>query len=1182
MLKLFFLNQSNKNDYKEINKNLHLDIEYTYKTIDELDDISSHNLCLYKGIILNIDSYNEMEKSDETKKIENILLEINKYSLPFMVITYPNNDLFFLMKKYNVFSIISKPINNIIYETSLVSFHKYLLIKTKSFEMNNSLPGGVLIFSLEKGKKIHFVNNELLEELGYDKDELERRINNDFKQIFIEEDRLKLIDNINKTILNNNQSKKVSIYRIICKDNVVKWFYTISKIEENQKGIKLISLIAMTYEDKKKLVTKLNDEITKTKEIVTNSPIGLITFTINQDNDYECEYISDQMGQLFEMTPQDIVYKLTNQHFFNIYYEDLDLVTKSISEAIKNFTNINIEYRIIVKDGNIKWVELRAKQMTCSDGKRRLFCAFIDRTSLKDALDLLKQDDENFKTIMESVKISTWLYRIDSHSFHWIFNNDKSLLALATSSNELSDSYSEYEVLNYDTICEESIDDYNETFELIRKGQKIIEKTLKFRTIDGEYQWHKIVYITQFENNKPVGALGYSLDVTDIVNKEKIFQNELINLEEMHSDNIIDKGRINLTKNIIEDYTSYSGERITIIGEKYEKVIQSIIDRVATEEQKNKLMVMLSSYNLSKLYKKGIFETQFEYQRIIFKNQDPKWAELKIRLYENPQTSELNAFIYSFDIEEQRQLSILTKKLFNVSYNVVGILNIKDGLIHIYQKDNSIIQNDVIDCKYSDGLEYLASQCDDDFTDKEDFLTNLTLENVILNLKNNQIYTISFLFPIKGTTRRLKFEYSYLDELKNKIIYRRSDITTEYQLALKQRNSLIKALDDAKKANNAKNDFLSTMSHDIRTPMNAIINMTKLAMDDYQGISNGNVMDDLNKILTSSDFLLGLINDILDISRIESGKLELKPEVYEYNDFLSYISCIFEPLCQKKNISFIWDKGSTNLPIYVDKIRFNQIFFNLLSNAIKYTDEGGKITYSVNNNYINGNLLHCDFIIKDTGCGMSEDFQKKMFDPFEREYNNINSSVGTGLGLAIVKKIVDAMGGKIEVYSKINKGTIISLSLEMPLATPEQIKLNIEKRNKTIDLKVFNGKHILTVEDNELNRIVIKRILESKGIIVTEAVNGMEALDILVRSKENEFDLVLMDIRMPVLDGIKATEYIRNLTRNDLKNIPIIAMTADAFTEDMRNIMDSGMNDHLSKPIDKDLLFLTITKYLKK
>ena len=149
MLKLFFLNQSNKNDYKEINKNLHLDIEYTYKTIDELDDISSHNLCLYKGIILNIDSYNEMEKSDETKKIENILLEINKYSLPFMVITYPNNDLFFLMKKYNVFSIISKPINNIIYETSLVSFHKYLLIKTKSDEQSFL---GVSIFSLEKVK----------------------------------------------------------------------------------------------------------------------------------------------------------------------------------------------------------------------------------------------------------------------------------------------------------------------------------------------------------------------------------------------------------------------------------------------------------------------------------------------------------------------------------------------------------------------------------------------------------------------------------------------------------------------------------------------------------------------------------------------------------------------------------------------------------------------------------------------------------------------------------------------------------------------------------------------------------------------------------------------------------------------------------------------------------------------
>ncbi|MCI5917744.1 MAG: response regulator [Roseburia sp.] len=385
----------------------------------------------------------------------------------------------------------------------------------------------------------------------------------------------------------------------------------------------------------------------------------------------------------------------------------------------------------------------------------------------------------------------------------------------------------------------------------------------------------------------------------------------------------------------------------------------------------------------------------------------------------------------------------------------------------------------------------------------------------------------------------------------------------------------------AQNANQAKTQFLSDMSHDIRTPMNAIVNMTRIAREDYTGASEGDVLDDLQKIETASDFLMGLINDILDMSRIENGKLELHPEVYEQEEYWNYIECIFKPLCQQKGLEFIMQKGAHIAPFYVDKIRFNQIFFNILSNAVKYTPKGGTVVYKEEYGSATEDYIACNFVIQDTGCGMSEEFQKKMMLPFERENDIGGAYNGTGLGLAIVKNIIYLMDGIISIESELDKGTTVRIHLVLPFATKEQIR---QKKRKTVrpgETVSYQKCHALVVEDNSLNMMILERLLKSKGIQVKKAVNGKEAVEMMEKSEPFAFDVVLMDVRMPIMDGLEATRKIRAMKRADVKDLPIIALTANAFEEDKRKAFDAGMSDFLTKPIDPTLLFETIQMHLK-
>jgi len=384
---------------------------------------------------------------------------------------------------------------------------------------------------------------------------------------------------------------------------------------------------------------------------------------------------------------------------------------------------------------------------------------------------------------------------------------------------------------------------------------------------------------------------------------------------------------------------------------------------------------------------------------------------------------------------------------------------------------------------------------------------------------------------------------------------------------------------EATTANAAKSEFLSRMSHDIRTPLNGIIGMTYIANKQQNPVQT---VDCLKKIDTSSKFLLGLVNDILDMSKAESNKIELHPEPYDAQSFLDYLNAVIVPLCRDKNQKLIIDANPVSdvMPC-IDKLRINQVFFNLMSNALKFTPEGGTIKYSLTESKTSGGRLAMHAEVSDNGVGMSEEFQKILFEPFAQEWRNDTSQTrGSGLGLAIVKKMLDIMGGKISVKSRLGEGTTFIIDAVFDCVPAESYTKNSVKAAGNEDAEL-NGLHVLLCEDHPLNQEIAKKLLNEKGMTAEIAENGQRGIDMFSKSPIGFYDVILMDIRMPVMDGYEAAQKIRQLTRKDAALIPIIAMTADAFSDDVQKCIKSGMNGHISKPVDPKTLFSTISQAVR-
>ena len=401
-------------------------------------------------------------------------------------------------------------------------------------------------------------------------------------------------------------------------------------------------------------------------------------------------------------------------------------------------------------------------------------------------------------------------------------------------------------------------------------------------------------------------------------------------------------------------------------------------------------------------------------------------------------------------------------------------------------------------------------------------------------------------------------------EESNKKLKKAKDITTE-------------ALQTAENANKAKTDFLSNMSHDIRTPMNAIIGMTSLIRHDAG--NKDKVIEYADKIDISSQHLLGIINDVLDMSKIEAGKTVFKYTDFSMPDLIEELNTIFQPqiaernqtlMVIKENIWHEWVNG--------DQVHLMQIFSNLLSNAVKYTQEGGKIQFLVEECETKSSVYaKYRFLVSDNGMGMSADFKETIFDPFTRAEGSVTNKIqGTGLGMAITRNLVEAMGGTIDVESELGQGSCFEVLIDLRIAEDRSVSSTVQEEKNEQNDNIFQGMRFLCAEDNELNAEILTELLKIEGAECTICENGEEILKTFEKSAPGDYDMILMDVQMPVMNGYEATKAIRRSSHELAKKIPIIAMTANAFSEDIQHSLAAGMNAHVSKPIEMRVLEKTI------
>ena len=379
-------------------------------------------------------------------------------------------------------------------------------------------------------------------------------------------------------------------------------------------------------------------------------------------------------------------------------------------------------------------------------------------------------------------------------------------------------------------------------------------------------------------------------------------------------------------------------------------------------------------------------------------------------------------------------------------------------------------------------------------------------------------------------------------------------------------------------ANRAKSDFLSNISHDLRTPMNAIMGFLTLLEEDVDNPHK--LREDIKKMKASGRHLLSIINDVLDMNKIESGVMPINNAEFELSSFLEDINTVMSQLTREKKQNFLMQLENVTINRVVgDKARLSQILNNILSNSIRYTGESGDIRLIVRQ-ITNCDKAHFQFEVVDNGIGMEAEFLAEIFEPFAREENRIPDDVtGTGLGMAITKKLVDLMGGQIHIKSEPGHGTTFTLDIFLDVLKGPHIVSKIDV-NVKLENKSLEGRSFLVAEDNEVNGEIISRLLELEGASAIVCANGKIAAETFFEKTEGFFDMILMDVRMPVMDGYSATRLIRENERMDAKNIPIISMTANAFLEDVELAKEAGMNAHVPKPIDFEVLKSTIKKYL--
>ncbi len=866
--------------------------------------------------------------------------------------------------------------------------------------------------------------------------------------------------------------------------------------------------------------------------------------------------------------------------------------------AIKNGTTFR--HRVRVRPGGAGgkgkwlWVSLVGDHEPVGNGAERFYVSFSDASGTIKAEKELSMRERLLKIASLNSSTLYFVYDMASRTATTIMH-PKSFPPFPERFEHFPDSL--FEITKMPDNDRES---FREMLRKIEGGADEATCDVQMRRRD-RMEWMRVKLINSFdENGNPTETIGYVERCDALKHAEKVLANERAMIASL-SKHIFLAVAFNATRDTYLDALPPMLANIPDVDEGSELFREAIEAEPDIAHQKpatrnvlfatartvidprirKKIFRDFSHAGLLRLFHEDKRELRMEYQRLI--DCHIMWVETRLVMLPDPATGDVLAFFYTRDITRNKQWEEILSLTLAQSSDFISLVDAKACTVtyrSVSDEWQKLFPDLALDVPFTG--DKIAESIKNALG-----ITPPPLAEQIRTVTDNIDRTGSFVSMYEytdketGKTRRKQLSYYWLSKAHHDILQVQQDITLSYEREQKHTEELRRAVEAAEASNRAKTDFVSRISHDIRTPIGAIQNLVTFAREDINDPEK--ISRDLDRIESSSTFLLSLINDVLDLSKINSGKITLSPTPCSYNDFIKDIVNMLEPMCSPKDISARVRCEEADIPLLLlDKIRVKQILMNIISNAVKYTLNGGEVEFSARADMMPDGRIMTKFIVSDNGIGMSEEFQRHMFEDFSQEQDNparVAGTIGTGLGLAIVKRLIDLMGGTIAVKSERGKGSTFTITL--PFESAGHIShddAGSDDDNVSIPLNL----HVLLVEDNEINVEIAARILDDFNVTHEHAGNGRQAVDLFGSRPEGTYDAILMDMQMPILSGMGATRQIRAMDRRDAKSIPIIAMTADAFEESMKKAKDAGVNEYITKPIDPQTLHRILKKMTTK
>lgn len=893
-------------------------------------------------------------------------------------------------------------------------------------------------------------------------------------------------------------------------------------------------------------------------DIYLNLPTAMIIYQ-KVLGEIKVVLVNNSAETLFKRKKQDIKEKLDNGNYNFVHSDDIENFMFMKKDLIKNGGKKSLLYRVYINEKKeYIWLGVNI-QTKIMDSGEILYFVFYTNIS-KECISVIKQKEQsknNLQKLRNDIidESTTEVFVIDKNTYELLYISRN-----AQKNHNFKDSTGK--------MCYEMIFGKKSPCINCKTRQKVINKPYEVYVS----KENKTYMVTSKEIvwNEKKAYIQYVSDITEYIQmRHKYFfefQKHSKQMKKFFTSAIVDIDEDRFLEFCTSD-KDFNEE--LIFNKSYEKV-NLFASRFIESEEHKKWIKNFSPDNIKKHYNR---EFKDEMKVISYKKDgNKKWLKVDTRIIVNPMNKHWILFVCIEDITE----NILSKKLIDylisTEYDFISIVDINTdkGLRYTNKKYNPK-KNPQIVKDFFRKLEKQLKYMDENMS--ESTIESICNKEKLLNyVKRYGLYEKRFSYKKEDIQLYKDLKIFYVDEENGMICFMLSDITDVVKQEKIKNIKLQKVSEEAKKADRAKSEFLARMSHDMRTPMNAIINYSKFGKIESDSEELYNYFD---QIENSGTYLLGIINDILEFSQLKEGKLKICKKPEDLDAFIKNIKHIIIPKAKQKNISVTIVNKNKNIKYKkMDKIRNAQVIVNVINNALKYTDFGGKVNWTLDSETKHGKT-YCKHIIEDNGIGMSEEFQKKAFNLFSREENKFSiKEGGSGLGLAITKRIVNAIGGEISFVSEYGKGTTFTILFRCDDVSEEEFLDFYE--DKTLNKKFISlkNKKVLICEDIKVNAKILSKILESENIKFDIAENGEIGVQ---KVKQNNYDAVLMDIRMPVLDGLEATKQIRKFN----KQIPIIALSANAYVEDIQKSLKIGMNDHLSKPIDKHKLLKSLSENIK-